>query len=741
MAKRIEFADGAASSTTPTIGNIEASNLIQYANDAAYEAGEAGSPTVGNIYYNTTVNNVKYYNGSAWIVVLDSSLTASNVANVAAGSIIATDVQAAINELDSDRQSNTSDIATNTAKVSADGSIDTHSDVDVTTVAPVSGQALVYDGTKFAPGNVAASGGGSGINYVINQDFESTSDDVTVTANITKALEVTNKLRGTQSLKITIDTLATTADYVEFDLNTFHDQDTDESKEVVISFDINSSNANYTNDDVEFVLRDVTNSVDIPISNDDDGLIKNVNGNLTFVGVAQTVAGVTAYRLRMNILVAPTTDSILYFDTIKVGPDTFGPSVNIGASVRGRSNGGTVITASTTNIDFTEVDDKQGLWNGSQFTARRSGIVRFKGSVQASATISNVLLYAYIDGVNNSLIQSSAATINTWVFNGSVYLNEGEVLSIRSGVGMTLAVATINHWIYLEEESQTGNLISTQEANHLAVSTSTNGVTPTGTITGTFSKATFGTIDSDDFSLYSGGVWTALRDGRVDVSAYVPMSHTSESGITAAIRVRNTTTSKDVRNHQFLPGASVNIYAHCSGTLEVSKGDTLEIQVSNNAAAGKVFQSDANFTIKYQEKFKTFGAYKVDELIESSSALIAFPITVDQYGDLTSIDLPLGEWDISVSAVTNNNGVMGASTNFEVGVSTNSGNDSGGLILGDNHVVNHLVSTVSTVKYCMSIPKFNVSPTSTTTYYLKAKKVSSITNLEIAYKISARRIK
>ena len=39
-------------------------------------------------------------------------------------------------------------------------SVDDLTDVDITTTAPVTGQALVYDGTKFAPGDVATSGGG-----------------------------------------------------------------------------------------------------------------------------------------------------------------------------------------------------------------------------------------------------------------------------------------------------------------------------------------------------------------------------------------------------------------------------------------------------------------------------------------------------------------------------------------------------------------------------------------------------
>jgi len=44
-----------------------------------------------------------------------------------------------------------SQITLNNNKVSADGSIDTHSDVDVSTSTPIAGQTLTYDGTNFVP--------------------------------------------------------------------------------------------------------------------------------------------------------------------------------------------------------------------------------------------------------------------------------------------------------------------------------------------------------------------------------------------------------------------------------------------------------------------------------------------------------------------------------------------------------------------------------------------------------------
>lgn len=48
-----------------------------------------------------------------------------------------------------------SDVVANTAKVSADGSIDTHSDVDTTTTPPVANDVLEWDGANWVPGAIA----------------------------------------------------------------------------------------------------------------------------------------------------------------------------------------------------------------------------------------------------------------------------------------------------------------------------------------------------------------------------------------------------------------------------------------------------------------------------------------------------------------------------------------------------------------------------------------------------------
>lgn len=117
---------------------------------------------------------------------------ASEVPFTPGGNLSSTDVQAALLELDSDAitaaeraklgfisvtqavdlDTMESDIALNTAKVSADGSIDTHSDVDTTTTAPVPGDLFQFDGTNWVPAQIAIPPRGHVVNFLREGNFK-----------------------------------------------------------------------------------------------------------------------------------------------------------------------------------------------------------------------------------------------------------------------------------------------------------------------------------------------------------------------------------------------------------------------------------------------------------------------------------------------------------------------------------------------------------------------------------------
>lgn len=113
MPKRIEFFDGAESNTVPVVGNIPTTEFVVYANDAAYEAANLGSPTEGNAYFNSTSNLIRYYNGTAWINLVDEitaqtltnkTIVAANntITTAASGNLTSTELNAALDELQDD---------------------------------------------------------------------------------------------------------------------------------------------------------------------------------------------------------------------------------------------------------------------------------------------------------------------------------------------------------------------------------------------------------------------------------------------------------------------------------------------------------------------------------------------------------------------------------------------------------------------------------------------------------------
>lgn len=108
------------------------------------------------------------------------------------------------------------------------------------------------------------------------------------------------------------------------------------------------------------------------------------------------------------------------------------------------------------------------------------------------------------------------------------------------------------------------------------------------------------------------------------------------------------------------------------------------------------------------------------EYIESVVADVNSP-TTGQYGDLTSISLTPGDWDVAVVAYLDRNGatytVDGA---FQIGISTVSGNTNAGTTLGDNilYFVNQ-TGSLSMSSSSSSVSNYRMNLTTTKTVYAK----------------------
>lgn len=117
--------------------------------------------------------------------------------------------------------------------------------------------------------------------------------------------------------------------------------------------------------------------------------------------------------------------------------------------VYGSGNGGGSVTASTTNIDFTEITDTHNAWNGTVFTAPTDGRYKFNGNTTVTVAGTQIVS-AYING-SADLACSTNTSTTLRPFNCTLDLSKGDQVSFRFNQTKTLSnVATI-HWIQIEQ--------------------------------------------------------------------------------------------------------------------------------------------------------------------------------------------------------------------------------------------------------------------------------------------------
>ena len=113
----------------------------------------------------------------------------------------------------------------------------------------------------------------------------------------------------------------------------------------------------------------------------------------------------------------------------------------------------------------------------------------------------------------------------------------------------------------------------------------------------------------------------------------------------------------------------------------------------------------------------------VGQYIESI-ATDTVAVTSTNYGDLTSISLTAGDWDVSAVVYWDNNGATW--TIAQYGISTTAGNNGVGLSAGENFISNAWASSATTPTILTgSIAPYRMSLASTTTVYLKYRSTYS----------------
>lgn len=127
------------------------------------------------------------------------------------------------------------------------------------------------------------------------------------------------------------------------------------------------------------------------------------------------------------------------------------------------------------------------------------------------------------------------------------------------------------------------------------------------------------------------------------------------------------------------------------------------------------------------------------EYISSAALNLTNAVTTNQYGDLVSITLTAGDWDISYSARWNINGATWSDGFF--GVSSTSGNNGTGLTAANSQDGNWASSSTTPLTFNSSISGIRVTLSSSTTYYLKYFSLYTVGTPAARGEIRARRIR
>lgn len=629
------------------------------------------------------------------------------------------------------------------------------------------GSLVINDGTGWT--QLTGGGGtsvGTDINYVTNPTFEDDVNDVTVTTGVTKVQETVAPIRDTGSLKLTYAATATTASNADIELDTFDGADTDVSKALTISFEIDTSDANYTSDDIEVVIRDNTNNVDIPLIHDTSGLVKSHSTIQKFTARFYTVTGVTDYSLRLQSNVVRSNIAIIYVDNVKVGPDVIVPG-SIVTEWQDYTPAWTAITTDpvigngTIHGKWRRVGDSMEcqiqIVVGSTTTY---GVSSYLFGIADSKVIDTGKIPGTANGEVTVLGSANGLDSGTLLYGGYVTYKSTTTVGINSDSATTAWQSSLPHtWANGDKIGlsfkvpivgwSSGAMISTTESlidSYKAIYYASTG---TSCLNNNWTTIDFDTKDNStiDGQVTTGASWSFMPPKKgyytfvVAISfgaftagtgeAYLALFNTVGTLVRKGERqaIDNTFQGFQLVTTMYLDPANAN---------DIIRARMYQSNGANRTCSTAI--ANTSISIKYEPDFTSFSVFGETEILEvKNTTLTTYTIAVNTWGDLTSIELSPGEWDITALCEFVSNGATTTDRVF-IGLSQTSGNSTTGLENGYNRCATNKDTTSLTYNN-LSIPKYNITLTSTTTIYLKAKADTSITNLQSAYSISARRIK
>jgi hypothetical protein len=409
----------------------------------------------------------------------------------------------------------------------------------------------------------------------------------------------------------------------------------------------------------------------------------------------------------------PTLDNWFNQNVKTTGTPTF--STLTLSNPLGVTNGGTGLSSTTANnILYSSASNTI-----SQIATANDGVLITSGAGVPS--ISSTLPSAVQNNI--TLLGTIAETLNV-----SAGANDGESISLTGGnVGLTINNTSANPTI-LRLKNNSNNWWDFQNNTDNSL-----------------------TLDYND-TTYS--TW--------NTTSYKLGNSTSATDMTLLVQNTFGTGSTGQKNIIILNSYNGGfMYIICNGSSSAHKGinantqgiaiEDKDFRITTNSGSGSTFtewykltnstgasQFSGTVTFKcYTDASNASAGYNGEVFRSQVSVGSAITLTTAQWNDVTSIALTKGDWD--VDGIVMLNGTL-TGTNFNMGISSTSGNSTTGLTQGDNYVSTPAVSTVGS-DMTLTIPGFRINISSDTTYYLKVMASFTVGTAKAYGRISARRMR
>ncbi len=265
----------------------------------------------------------------------------------------------------------------------------------------------------------------------------------------------------------------------------------------------------------------------------------------------------------------------------------------------GAGNGGTALTANVTDIDFLTVRDSAAAWDGSKFIAPEPGNYTLEGCVDISGSQAPVLSL-YKSGVQSKICGLNAAVAGLALFSGTIYLEAGENVSIRSSVSFTISNTTLVHNISIVKLATPQTLLEGEKVFGFANTTGA----ANGAMTTTSTIIYDNVIDDSHGMLNTAtGVLTAAKSGILSLSANFlwdrkswVVANTFEGRIYAGVALLKASVSRVDTTALAYVGVSVEITGK-----RVNKGDPIQVsQWKSNTASASLIVSAIHNTLSWE---------------------------------------------------------------------------------------------------------------------------------------------